>query len=176
MRKTVNLAGTGTAEDPRRPNLPENVSFTIVETLPDGRVVVEYDDPREGDAVRIAARLVVEDKLDTLPDEQVETVSTFFDDWSQPTGAQDAYPDGAIVNHNGRLWRSTTPANVWEPGVSGWHGYGIDPAEIQAWVQPTGGHDAYNAGEQVTHNGQTWQSTVDANTWEPGVYGWEVIE
>lgn len=40
------------------------------------------------------------------------------------------------------------------------------------WVQPTGGHDAYQTGDQVTHNGQTWTSTVDANVWEPGVYGW----
>ena len=41
-----------------------------------------------------------------------------------------------------------------------------------AWVQPTGAHDAYPLGAQVTHNGKTWTSTVAANVWEPGVYGW----
>lgn len=46
---------------------------------------------------------------------------------------------------------------------------------VQPWVQPTGAHDAYNTGDWVTHNGQTWESTVDANTWEPGVFGWVVV-
>ena len=46
------------------------------------------------------------------------------------------------------------------------------PPEIEPWVQPTGTQDAYNMGDQVTHNGATWTSTVDANTWEPGVFGW----
>ena len=43
-----------------------------------------------------------------------------------------------------------------------------------AWVvQPIGAVDAYAAGAKVAHNGQRWISTVDANVWEPGVYGWE---
>ncbi len=49
--------------------------------------------------------------------------------------------------------------------------------EWPQWVQPTGAHDAYNKGAKVTHNGKKWISDVDANTWEPGVYGWtEYIE
>jgi hypothetical protein len=40
--------------------------------------------------------------------------------WVQPTGAQDAYPLGAQVTHNGHLWTSTYNDNVWEPGVFGW--------------------------------------------------------
>ncbi len=38
----------------------------------------------------------------------------------------------------------------------------------QPWVQPTGAHDAYGVGDQVTHQGKTWTSTVAANVWEPG--------
>jgi hypothetical protein len=30
-------------------------------------------------------------------------------------------------------------------------------------------------GDRVTHNDQTWESTVDNNVWEPGVYGWQVV-
>ena len=41
-----------------------------------------------------------------------------------------------------------------------------------AWTQPTGAHDAYPLGAKVTHNGRTWTSTVAANVWEPGVFGW----
>jgi len=42
------------------------------------------------------------------------------------------------------------------------------------WTQPEGGHDAYNTGDIVAHNGQLWASTIDGNVWEPGVHGWEV--
>lgn len=49
--------------------------------------------------------------------------------------------------------------------------------EWPAWVQPTGAHDAYGLGAKVTHNGKKWTSDINANTYEPGVYGWtEYIE
>lgn len=41
-------------------------------------------------------------------------------EWIQPTGAHDAYANGAKVSHNGKHWVSTAGANVWEPGVYGW--------------------------------------------------------
>lgn len=41
-------------------------------------------------------------------------------EWIQPTGAHDAYANGAKVSHNGKHWVSTADANVWEPGVYGW--------------------------------------------------------
>lgn len=47
--------------------------------------------------------------------------------------------------------------------------------DIPNWVQPTGAHDAYNTGDQVTHNNAVWESTIDANVWEPGVYGWNKL-
>jgi hypothetical protein len=56
------------------------------------------------------------------------------------------------------LWKSHRPAG-----------------EVSAWVQPTGAHDAYDLGARVTHGGQEWISTVDANVWEPGVFGWDPV-
>lgn len=47
-----------------------------------------------------------------------------------------------------------------------------DPNNPQPWVQPTGAHDAYNTGDRVTYNGFIWESTIDANVWAPGVFGW----
>ena len=41
-------------------------------------------------------------------------------EWKQPTGAHDAYAQGAKVNHNGKKWTSDISANVYEPGVYGW--------------------------------------------------------
>ena len=39
--------------------------------------------------------------------------------WAQPSGAADAYPDGFIVEHDGKAWSSNVAANVWEPGATG---------------------------------------------------------
>ena len=47
---------------------------------------------------------------------------------------------------------------------------------VAPWVQPTGAHDAYQKGDRVTYNGKTWESTIDANVWAPGVYGWIEVD
>jgi len=45
------------------------------------------------------------------------------------------------------------------------------------WVQPTGGHDAYNIGDCVKFNGNCYESKINANVWSPSVYpqGWQQI-
>ena len=48
----------------------------------------------------------------------------------------------------------------------------IPGGSIPAWEQPES-TNPYNKGDVVTHNGKTWVSTIDNNSWEPGVYGWE---
>ena len=50
-----------------------------------------------------------------------------------------------------------------------------DSDVIPEWEQPSS-TNPYMAGDTVTYNGHTWKSTVDNNVWEPGVYGWEVVE
>ena len=50
------------------------------------------------------------------------------------------------------------------------------PGLIAEWVQPTGAQDTYSLGDLVAHGGKTWESTVDKNVWEPGVYGWVEVE
>jgi hypothetical protein len=51
------------------------------------------------------------------------------------------------------------------------------PGEIPVWKQPTGAQDAYALGDKVHYpdaDGPVYISTVDANVWEPTVYGWEL--
>ena len=98
-------------------------------------------------------------------------------EWRQPTGAHDAYPKDWVVQHGGKVWISLTPANVWEPGVSGWREDVAEGGAPPEWVQPTGAHDAYNTGDRVTFEGQEWESKIDANTWSPTDYpdGWQLI-
>lgn len=97
--------------------------------------------------------------------------------WEQPAGAHDAYPTGWQVQHDGRVWESLTPANVWAPGVSGWREVLTAP-ELAQWVQPTGAHDAYAKGDRVAFDGRTWTSVIDANTWSPAAYpaGWASVD
>ena len=91
--------------------------------------------------------------------------------WTPPVGAHDAYPKDWEVLHDGKTWVSLVDWNVWVPGVSGWREV-VEEGGVPMWVQPTGAHDAYQKGDQVSHNGNTWTSTVDANVWEPSAYGW----
>lgn len=48
--------------------------------------------------------------------------------------------------------------------------------EWPEWVQPLGSTDAYAMGAKVSHNGKHWISDIDANIWEPSVYGWSEAE
>ena len=96
-----------------------------------------------------------------------------FADWT----ANVAYTVGQLRNYGEKLYRCVqahTSQIVWEPdkAASLW-ATAADPAE--AWPagrQPTGAHDAYGAGDRVSHNGKHWTSDADGNVWEPGVHGW----
>ena len=49
-----------------------------------------------------------------------------------------------------------------------------DPTVIPEWVQPDS-TNPYMIGDKVTHSGKTWESIIDNNVWEPGVYGWNEV-
>jgi len=49
-----------------------------------------------------------------------------------------------------------------------------DPTVIPEWEQPDS-TNPYMMGDKVTHNGSTWESLVDYNTWEPGATGTETL-
>jgi hypothetical protein len=89
-----------------------------------------------------------------------------------------AYTVGQYRNYGENLYRciqAHTSQIGWEPdvAVSLWT-LAADPAEEwPEWSQPVGAHDAYAAGDKVSHNGKHWTSSVANNVWEPSVYGWE---
>ncbi|MDK8889837.1 hypothetical protein QQA05_00210 [Corynebacterium macclintockiae] len=49
--------------------------------------------------------------------------------------------------------------------------------KVAPYKQPVGSHDAYNKGDKVTFNGNTWESTIDNNVWSPSDYpqGWKKV-
>ena len=65
-----------------------------------------------------------------------------------------------------------TAALTREPILQTGYMVALGRADGKEYVAPTGAHDAYKKGDQVSHNGDTWTSTIDANTWEPSAYGW----
>lgn len=67
-----------------------------------------------------------------------------------------------------------TSAEQWTPdtATSLYKKIGIAEDGTPEWVQPLGASDSYNKGDKVSHNDSIWVSDVDANVWEPGVYGW----
>lgn len=40
------------------------------------------------------------------------------EEWTQPTGAHDAYSKDSVVKHIEKLWISLVDGNVWEPGTN----------------------------------------------------------
>ena len=53
-----------------------------------------------------------------------------------------------------------------------------DPDEWPEFVQPTGAHDAYGVGAQVTYNGQRYRCKLANCVWSSDAYpdAWELVE
>lgn len=97
-----------------------------------------------------------------------------YDEWSAESVA---YTLNDIRQYNGLLYRCVqahTSQATWTPeaAASLWTRIADPTQEWPEWIQPTGAHNAYAKGAKVSHNGKHWISDVDANVWEPGVYGW----
>ena len=75
-----------------------------------------------------------------------------------------------------RCVQAHTTQSDWTPNITPalWVKFYEPEAGPQPWVQPTGAHDAYNIGDQVTYVGHLWESLINANVWSPTVYpaGW----
>lgn len=119
-------------------------------------------------------RALIEALAITLNDETALTGIELFPAWV--TGK--AYAVGDRVQHNGALYKCVqahTSQSDWTPDATPALWVVVSLEEYPEWVQPTGAHDAYAEGAKVTHNGKKWVSTIAANVYEPGVYGWDEV-
>ena len=129
---------------------------------------------RADEMARVAA---VDAVIDGLPDEDVAEMTYVYPAWS---GDGVGVVADQKLRHKGILYRVVQPHTTqpdWPPDATPalFTLYRDPQAGPQPWVQPTGAHDAYNTSDRVTHKGSTWESTIDANVWEPGVTGWVVV-
>ena len=89
-----------------------------------------------------------------------------------------AYEAGYRCRYGGVLYKvlqNHVSQADWTPDVAVSLYVRVSEEEFPEWVQPTGAHDAYNAGDKVSHMEKHWVSLIDANTYEPSVYGWEEV-
>lgn len=122
-----------------------------------------------------AMRALIEQASADLTDEQGVAAPQMFPAWRTNT----AYAVGDRRQRGGILYtcvQAHTSQADWEPADTPALWKVTTPeGTIPDWVQPTGAHDAYAKGDKVRHNGSVWESTVDANVWEPPTF-WEVVE
>jgi len=121
-------------------------------------------------------RALIEQAAASLPDEDALQGVELFPHWDSSS----EYKADERVSYNGILFRclqAHTAQEAWSPvaAPSLWAKVLIpDPDVIPEWEQPDS-TNPYMAGDKVTHNGKIWQSDIDNNVWEPGVYGWSEI-
>ena len=85
------------------------------------------------------------------------------------------------VSDDGILYKvlqNHTSQPSWKPADSPSLFVRVDDPSIEwpDWIQPVGATDAYAKGAKVSHNDKHWISDVDANVWEPSVFGWSEAE
>lgn len=120
----------------------------------------------------------------TLTDEQAMEVATIYDSWK----IGKSYAQGEIfsygVNSVGdpqlyRVNQAHTSQADWLPDAEEalYTPIGLDESGYPVWAQPTGAHDAYNAGDVVNYNGTMYRSLINGNCTVPGTDGryWEAV-
>ena len=117
-------------------------------------------------------RIMTDVAISYLDDDEAEVVTVLFEDWQPET----AYAVGDRRQFDGLLYRCVqahTSQTGWEPPNVPALWVRTSTEEWPEWIQPTGAHDAYNIGDKVSHNEKHWISNIDANVYEPGVFGWD---
>lgn len=78
-----------------------------------------------------------------------------------------------------KVVQAHTSQSDWTPDATPalYDAIGLDDSGYPVWAQPTGAHDAYNAGDIVNYNGTLYKSLIDGNVYSPDAYpaGWEVV-
>lgn len=112
----------------------------------------------------------------TASDETALSAIELYPVWNESA----TYSVGDRVRYNDTLYKclqAHTAQSTWTPtdAPSLWTKVLIpSPSVIPEWEQPES-TNPYMKGDKVKHNGKTWESNIDNNVWEPGVYGWDEV-
>lgn len=125
-------------------------------------------------------KLAVKQARQVTDDAEALSLQVLYKQWNKQIGK--TLQVGEYINHNDILYKVLQEHVVqdnWAPNVSPslFAKVLIDPTgeTILDWEQPDS-TNPYMKGDKVKHNGVIYESEVDNNVWEPGVYGWVVVE
>lgn len=124
-------------------------------------------------------QLAVKQARQITDDEEALQVQCLYKQWDKQIGRE--LQVGEYIQYEGQLYKVLqvhTVQEQWTPvdAPSLFAKVLIDPTgeTILAWEQPNS-TNPYMKGDKVKHNEKVWQSTIDNNVWEPGVYGWKEV-
>lgn len=153
--------------------------------LQDNNLYIHTEDKLALDNLGVDAKEAVEVRdaidtfLETIPDEEVESVKVLFPHWK--VGVQ--YEINARVRFMDNIYKvlqAHTSQEDWMPdvAVSLYAPLLIDEEtnEILEWVQPDS-TNPYMIGDKVIFEEKIYESLIDNNTWSPAAYpaGWQEI-
>lgn len=125
-------------------------------------------------------KLAVKQARQVTDDAEALSLQVLYKQWDKQIGK--TLQAGEYINHNDVLYKvlqQHVAQDNWAPDVSPslFAKVLIDPTgeTILDWEQPDS-TNSYMKGDKVKHNGIIYQSEIDNNVWEPGVYGWVVVE
>lgn len=122
-------------------------------------------------------RQLIESLAIALDDETALTGVELFPTWKADT----QYTKGTRLKDGETLYKvlqDHTSQAGWEPHNAPSLFAKVLPGQegtaIGEWQQPDS-TNPYMSGDKVSHKGKTWESDIDNNVWEPGVYGWKEV-
>lgn len=125
-------------------------------------------------------KLAVKQARQVQDDAEALSLQILYKQWNKQVGKE--LQVGEYVNHNDVLYKvlqQHTVQDNWAPDVSPslFAKVLVDPTgdTVLDWEQPDS-TNPYMKGDKVKHNGVIYESEVDNNVWEPGVYGWVIVE
>ena len=125
-------------------------------------------------------KLAVKQARQVQDDAEALSLQILYKQWNRQVGKE--LQVGEYINHNDVLYKvlqQHVAQDNWAPDVSPslFAKVLVDPTgdTVLDWEQPDS-TNPYMKGDKVKHNGVTYESEVDNNVWEPGVYGWVVVE
>ena len=125
-------------------------------------------------------KMAVKQARQITDDKEALEVQCLYKQWEKQIGKE--LTVGEYINYNGVLYKVLQQHIVqeqWTPATSPslFAKVLVDPTgeTILEWEQPDS-TNPYMKGDKVTHNGITYVCDIDNNVWEPGVYGWSVVQ
>ena len=125
-------------------------------------------------------KLAVKQARQVTDDTEALSLQVLYKQWDRQIGK--TLQVGEYINHNDSLYKvlqQHVAQDNWAPDVSPslFAKVLVDPTgeTVLDWEQPDS-TNPYMKGDKVKHNGVIYESEVDNNVWEPGVYGWVVVE